>query len=182
MRNRFNDFGDDFFGRWDEFNNIFNNSSFFKSEMQELLKMLLMSREFNEPLEFRIVPLNVNKRKETEEFEIPENEMDIENGEDENGKWETKHWSSPDGSVSWTSFSRSTTPEEFFNSEIMGDLVSNYRNRKAQKYSSEDIKNFKLEKLQKSLESAVKVENYEKAAEIKKLIDRIKEEKPDNKK
>jgi protein-arginine kinase activator protein McsA len=64
----------------------------------------------------------------------------------------------------------------------MSDLFQTGDNRNSKKYTTEDLKNFKIEKLQKSLNAAVEVEDYEKAAELKKMIEKIKEENFDNKK
>jgi len=173
MDKNFNDeFGDDLFGRWQEFNRMMNESSFFKEDLLELFKILLSSREFNQPIDFRILPLNMMKKEDIEDFNIPEDDIEIEKGRDEQGEWETKKWVSPDGSISWSSFSRSSTPEDF---------ISEYKNRKAKKYSGEDFKTLKIQKLQKALNSAVNVEDYEKAAELKKEIDKLKEENFENK-
>jgi hypothetical protein len=183
MKDKFDDFGDDFFGRWEEFNRLMVNSPLIRDEMEKFLRMLMDSNDLNNEISnIRIIPLNAYKPNDIDSFDIPENELDVEIGENENGKWETKSWTSPDGSMSFKSFSMSSTPEEFFYKNLMSDLFQTGDNRNSKKYTTEDLKNFKIEKLQKSLNAAVEVEDYEKAAELKKMIEKIKEENFDNKK
>ncbi len=183
MNNRFNDFGDDFFGRWEEFNRLMMGSSLFRSEMERIFQMLMESRGLNDEIsDIRIVPFGVFKKSDLEEFDIPENELDIESGEDENGKWESKSWTSPDGSMGYKAFSRFSTPEDLNGEDLMADLFQRYQGVRSKKYDAQQLKEFKIEKLQKALDSAVEREDYEKAAELKKTIDKLKEENFDNKK
>ena len=183
MKNRFDNFGDDFFGRWEEFNRLMANSPLMRNEMEKFFQILMNSSYLNNEIsDIRIIPLGVYKPNDLESFDIPENEMDIEKGEDDMGKWERKSWTSPDGSMSYNAFSRSSTPENFMGEDLIGDLFSRYKGGNTKKYNVEELKNFKIEKLQKALNSAVEIEDYEKAAEIKKTIDKLKEENLDNKK
>jgi hypothetical protein len=168
---------DDFLSRWEKFNNRIENDEEFKKEMeraqkdfQELMKMLLNRKDFESPLDFRIIPLN-NSHK-IPDYKIPEDELDIENGQDENGEWESKNWTSPDGSVSFSSFSRSSS----FSDSLGYDDVADRWNKRRDKVTTKMSDKLKLEKLQKALDYAVENEKYEKAAEIKKLIDELKSE------
>jgi len=168
---------DDFLSRWEKFNNRIENDEEFKKEMeraqkdfQELMKMLLNRKDFESPLDFRIIPLN-NSHK-IPDYKIPEDELDIENGQDENGEWESKNWTSPDGSISFSSFSRSSS----FSDSLGYDDVADRWNKRRDKVTTKMSDKLKLEKLQKALDYAVENEKYEKAAEIKKLIDELKSE------
>lgn len=182
MKNKFDNFGDDFFGRWVHFNRLLNESPLFKDEMEKIIQILTQSRDFNDFSDFKITPIGVSKKDDLEYFDIPEDEMDIEKGEDDMGKWERKSWTSPDGSMSYNAFSRSSSPENFMSEDLIGDLFSRYKSDNTKKYNAEELKNFKIEKLQKYLNAAVEVEDYEKAVELKKTIDKLKEENFDNKK
>jgi hypothetical protein len=182
MNNKFNDFGDDFFGRWKEFNKLMMESSLFRNEMERVFKMLTESKDLNDGIsDIRIIPFGIFE-KDFQDFDVPKDELDLEGGEDENGKWETKSWTSPDGSMSYKAFSRFSTPEDLNGEDLMSDLFQRYQGVRPKKYDAQQLKEFKIEKLQKALNSAVEKEDYEKAAELKKMIDRIKEEKFDNKK
>jgi hypothetical protein len=169
---------EDFLNRWERFNNRMMNDEEFRKEMektqkdfQELMKMLLTRRNFDSPLDFRIIPLNNSYK--ISDYKIPEDELNIENGRDEEGEWETKNWTSPDGSISFSSFSRSSSFEDYT------DKFNRFRGKRRDKTTikSEKYDKLKLEKLQKALDYAVENEKYEKAAEIKKMIDEIKSEK-----
>jgi hypothetical protein len=159
-------FNDDFMNYWEKFNNRMKIDEDFRNEMeksdrdfQKLLKMFLTSNYFDMPLDFRIIPLNTPLKND---FGISENDMDIKNGIDENGEWESKNWTSPDGSISFSSFSRSSSVEDFGSG-------SKIRNRKPDGVN----KKLKIAKLQKALDYVVEQENYEKASEIKKMIDEL---------
>ena len=173
---------DDFMNRWEKFNNRMLNDEEFKKEMekaqkdfQELMRMMLSQRNFGTPLDFRIIPLNPKDFRK--DFDIPENEMDVEKGQDESGEWESKTWTSPDGSISYSSFSRSSNFDDEVN--LPDEIAKRWRqklNRKKES-SPEEIKNEKLAKLKIALDRAVEQERYEKAAEIKKIMDELKSEK-----
>ena len=99
---------EDFLNRWERLNNRMMNDEEFRKEMeraqkdfQELMRMLLTRRDFDSPLDFRIVPLNNSYK--TPDYKIPEDELNIESGKDEEGEWESKNWTSPDGSISFNS-------------------------------------------------------------------------------
>lgn len=176
---------DDFMNRWEKFNNRMMNDEEFRKEMeraqkdfQELMRMLLSQKDFGTPLDFRIIPLNMKDFKK--DFDIPDNEMDTQKGEDENGEWETKNWTSPDGSMSFSSFSRSSNFDDM--TDLPDEIAKKWKERLSRKRNEtkanpEELKKVKLAKLQKALSFEVQRENYEKAAEIKKLMDEIKSEK-----
>jgi hypothetical protein len=99
--------------------------------------------------------------------------LNIESGFDNNGEWESKTWVSPDGSVSFSSFSRSSGPEDFSNVEF-DDFGSSSKRQSRKNFDDETIKKLKIEKLEKRLKDCVEKEEYEKASEIKKMIDELK--------
>jgi hypothetical protein len=159
-------FNDNFMNYWEKFNNRMKTDENFRNEMeksdrdfQKLLKMFITSNQFDIPLDFRIIPLNTPLKND---FGISENDMDIKNGIDENGEWETKNWTSPDGSISFSSFSRSSGIENFGNNSKPKNTKPDGTNKK-----------LKIAKLQKALDYVVEQENYEKASEIKKMIDEL---------
>jgi len=178
---------DDFMGRWEKFNNRMLNDEEFKKEMeraqkdfQELMKMLLNRKDFGSPLDFRIIPLNNSYK--IPDYKIPEDELDIEKGKDESGEWETKSWTSPDGSISYSSFSRASNFDD--ETDLPDEIAKRWEKTLGRKKESgaEEIKNLKLAKLKIALDRAVEQERYEKAAEIKKIMDEIKSEKKEDKK
>lgn len=163
---------DDFINRWEKFNKRMTDDEEFRKEMekskkdfQDLMRMLFDQRNFETPLDFRIIPLFPNKN----DFNMSENDMDIEKGKDGDGEWETKNWTSPDGSISYSSFSRSSGFGDLTDSDGMAEKWDNRRGN-----SSDEVKKLKLIRLQKSLDRVVEQERYEKAAEIKKMMDEIK--------
>jgi hypothetical protein len=80
--------------------------------------------------------------------------------------WDTKHWESPDGSTSYTSFSRSYYwPEE---EPTWGNKV-------------EIDDNYVLNMLEDKLSRSIEEENYEEAANIRDAIKALKEKKNDKK-
>jgi hypothetical protein len=177
------EFNDDFMNRWEKFNNRMQNDEDFKREMeraqkdfQELMRMLLSRKDFGTPLDFRIIPLT-SKEDFTDNFKIPEDELDIESGKDENGEWETKNWTSPDGSISYSSFSRSSSAGD--ETDLSDEIARRWEKTfgKKKESSPEELKNVKLAKLKIALDRAVEQERYEKAAEIKKMMDELKSEK-----
>ncbi len=180
---------DDFLSRWEKFNKRIENDDEFREEMeraqkdfQELMKMLLNKKDFGSPLDFRIIPINNSYKTpdyKTPDYKIPEDEINIEKGQDENGDWETKNWTSPDGSISFSSFSRSSSFDDFnsLNDDIADIWGSKLRNRKTKRTSPEESNKLKIVKLQKALDYMVEQEKYEKAAELKKMIDELKSEK-----
>jgi hypothetical protein len=173
---------EEFLNRWERVHNRMMNDDEFRREMEraqkdfrDLMSMLLSQRD-NTPLDFRIIPLGLTpKNKDLDSLD----NMDVKKGKDENGEWETKNWTSPDGSISFSSFSRSSSYDDFINlnDDKANEWAYKLKNRdKKPSLSSEKIKELKLEKLQKSLDYAVKHEKYEKAAEIKKMIDELNSE------
>ena len=104
--------------------------------------------------------------------------MDVKKGIDENGEWETKNWSSPDGSVSFSSFTRSSNIGD--RTDLPDDIAERWNSKlrdSRTKRTNEVSDEIKLGRYQKMLDYLVENENYEKAAEIKKLMDEIKSEK-----
>lgn len=93
------------------------------------------------------------------------NNINIEKGEDENGGWEKRSWTSPDGSSSFSSFSRNS----YFN-PFDGKVVF-----KKEMGENEEIDTIKL--LETKLNKAISKENYEDAAKIRDLIKSLKEDK-----
>lgn len=172
----FNDeFGDDFYGRWEEFRQMMNSREFredynkFRLDLEEFMR-LIASRRGSDDMGFRIIPLN---NSDMNDFNIPDDEMDIEKGKDANGDWETKHWSSPDGSMSFTSFTRSSSFGD--STDLPDDIAEMFGSKLRDKYTKrlnpEEAKKIKLVKLQKTLDYLVEQEKYEKAAEVKKMIE-----------
>lgn len=174
------EFNDDFMNRWESFNNRMMNDEDFRKEMeraqkeiQNMMRMFFSRKDFGLPLDFRITPLN---SKDLNNFDIPENEMDIEKGEDENGGWETKSWTSPDGSISYSSFSRDSNFNDM--TDLPDEIAERWQKKLNRKKETnpEELKKEKLVKLQIALDRAVEQELYEKAAEIKKIMDELKSE------
>jgi protein-arginine kinase activator protein McsA len=77
--------------------------------------------------------------------------------------------------ISFMSFSRSSSSEDDVNSpdEMMEGWKSRLADRGSKRVSPEEIKRVKLAKLQRTLDYLVEQEKYEKAAEIKKMIDEL---------
>jgi len=187
MRNFFNDgFNDDedFMNRWNEFNRMMDDSKFNESmgkvqkDLENLLRGMMNSKDFdninNTPIKFIITPINTDN----EDFDIPKDGLDIKKGNDENGEWETKNWSSPDGSVSFSSFTRSSNIGD--RTDLPDDIAERWNSKlrdSRTKRTNEVSDEIKLGRYQKMLDYLVENENYEKAAEIKKLMDEIKSEK-----
>jgi len=162
-------FGDDFFERWVQFNRMLNenrkNHNDMGLDINELIRIIKESRE-NENEQNRFRHLDKN------DLNIPDEDLNSQEGTDDNGKWETKNWSSPDGSIFFSSFSRSSNPEDMNDipDEIANEWASSLRNRR-NKSTIEEVKKFRLDRLQRLLDEFVEEEQYERASEVKKLID-----------
>ena len=168
MKHFNNDDFNDFFEEWEKFNNMMSNNRAFRNEMTELLRRMMDSKEMGGAhFDFRIIPVN----RKFDGFNLPEDELKTEKGIDEDGTWESKHWESPDGSWSYTSFSRSSAPDDFLPKSRKPDYSER---RSYDKETQEKMNQFKLGRLQKTLDLHVEREEYEKAAEIKKMMDEIK--------
>lgn len=87
--------------------------------------------------------------------------MNTESGEDENGEWEKKNWTSPDGKSSFSSYTRNS----FYNP---------FENKVNFKGEPEETDTIKL--LEKKLNKVIMEEDYESAAKIRDLIKSLKEE------
>lgn len=165
--NEFNDeFNEDFLRQWERFNEMRNSRRLnvdynkFRSELEDLIRLITSQKM--EDNNFRFEPLN----------NISENEMNIEKGEDENGEWETKNWTSPDGSMSFMSFTRSSNFDDIDETHNEAfELFNKLGGLREKRTRPEVSKEVKLAKLKRTLEYLVENENYEKAAEIKKMID-----------
>lgn len=163
----FNDeFNEDFLRQWEKFNQLRNTRrssgdyNKFRSELENLIR-LITSQKTDED-NFRFIPLN----------NIPEDEFNVEKGEDESGEWERKDWTSPDGSMSFMSFTRSSSFDDIHGAnEEAFELFNRLKDLNGKRPMSEESKKVKLAKLNRTLEYLVEQENYEKAAEIKKMID-----------
>jgi hypothetical protein len=140
----------------------------FQKDFEEMMRMMSRNKKgglnlFGLNDDIRFIPLNDFRTYDFDGMDIPEDEIDIERGEDENGEWEKRNWTSPDGSVSYSSFSRSSGIEDFIN-----------QSEKSKRFKDKEVvNNLRLNKLQKALDYCVQNENYEKAAEIKKQIDEL---------
>ncbi len=118
---------------------------------------------FVKPSSFGIDAFNFDSLKKLIN-EINDN-MNIEKGEDENGSWERKNWSSPDGSTFFNSFSRNS----YFNP------FGEYINSEEKGYQTEEVDTIKL--LERKLNKAISKERYEDAAKIRDLIKSLKEDR-----
>lgn len=178
----FNDeFNDDFNSRWEEFNNRMKNDRQFRRDINKFQKdfedlMRLMSSKttlFGEPINFNFAPLT---EEDLNKMFIPEDKIDSESGTDENGDWETKNWTSPDGKSSYSFYSRSSKPSEDGFDDMSEIFKKSQILRQRMGKKKEETKEAKLIRLQKALDHSVSQENYEKAAELKKEIDELKKE------
>lgn len=88
-------------------------------------------------------------------------DMNTESGTDENGQWEKRSWSSPDGKSSFSSYTRNS----FYNP---------FEGKVKFKDDSEELDTIKL--LKENLNKAVIKEDYESAAKIRDLIKSLKED------
>jgi hypothetical protein len=172
------EFGDDFFGRWEEFNRMMNDRQFkgkvnrFQKDIEDLMRLIANSRENGTPLRFNLIPLNpenMDKLGLTNPFD----DSEIKKGQDENGNWETKNWTSPDGSISYSSFTRSSNMGENHPDDLADAWDEKLRDRRTKRTNTEESKKLKLAKLQRTLDYLVEGEQYEKAAEIKKMMDEL---------
>jgi len=178
-------FGDDFFGRWEEFNRMINDRRFrrdfnqWQRDIEDLMKMI-NDKNGGNPLKFQFINLTPREN----DFNIPEEDMNTEKGKDENGEWESKNWTSEDGSISFSSFMRSSFPGDVDKNEddmkMPEEWTSRFRDSYKKRPNLEELKKVKLEKLKKTLDYLVENEKYEKAAEVKKMIDELNSEKKEN--
>lgn len=91
-------------------------------------------------------------------------DLNVEKGRDDNGEWEKRTWSSPDGTTNYSSFSRNS----YFNP---------FDGKVEFKKEGEEIDTIKL--LNKKLNQAIMREKYEDAAKIRDLINSLKEDNKD---
>jgi NAD+--asparagine ADP-ribosyltransferase len=179
------EFGDDFFGRWEEFNRMINDRRFrrdfnkWQKDIEDLMKMI-NDKNGDNPLKFQFINLTPREN----DFNIPEEDMNTEKGKDENGEWESKNWTSEDGSISFSSFMRSSSPGDVDKNEddmkMPEEWTSRFKDSYKKRPNFEELKKVKLEKLKKTLDYLVENEKYEKAAEVKKMIDELNSDKKEN--
>jgi len=161
MRNfGFNGMNDDEFMR--EFIKILN---MYQSSMENFMKKNYESKNFMSNPFFNILPINEDELKEM--FKNIEDNFNVERGGDDNSEWEKRTWSSPDGSSSFSSFSRNS----FYNP---------FDGKVKFKENQEDIDTIQL--LEKKLNKAIESEKYEDAAKIRDLINNLKEDKKNEEK
>jgi len=150
----FNDMSDEEFKK--EFMKFLN---MYQSGLENFMKKNYGKPRSFDPFYFNIEPLDSEMIKKML-GEISDN-LKIEKGEDDKGAWETRSWSSPDGSTSYTSFSRNS----YFN-PFDGKV----------KFKKEDDVDT-IELLNKKLKQAVINEKYEDAAKIRDLIKSLENDK-----
>jgi excinuclease UvrABC helicase subunit UvrB len=161
MRNfGFNGMNDDEFMR--EFIKILN---MYQSSVENFMKKNYESKNFMSNPFFNILPINEDELKEM--FKNIEDNFNVERGGDDNSEWEKRTWSSPDGSSSFSSFSRNS----FYNP---------FDGKVKFKENQEDIDTIQL--LEKKLNKAIESEKYEDAAKIRDLINNLKEDKKNEEK
>lgn len=99
----------------------------------------------NEFFNYNFKRIKVNEQ--ISEDEVPSGDVTITTGENENGSWEKKEWTSSDGFTKMTSY----------------------------KYSSKSLKGDVDKKLLKQkIKESVKIEDYETAAKLKKELEELK--------
>jgi hypothetical protein len=135
----------------------------YQSTLESFMKKNYSSPKnyFVGPSSFGMEPFNLDSLKKLIN-EINEN-MNVEKGDDENGSWVKKNWSSPDGSTFFNSFSRSS----YFNPFGEGLNLD-------EKYETEEVDTIKL--LERKLNKAISRERYEDAAKIRDLIKSLKDD------
>jgi len=156
----FNGMNDDEFR--EEFLRFLNT---YQSTLESFMKKNYSSPKnyFVGPSSFGMEPFNLDVLKKL--INEMNDSMNIEKGEDENGSWVRKNWSSPDGSTFFNSFSRNS----FFN-PFGEDTTSDEK-----EYQTEEIDTIKL--LERKLNKAISKERYEDAAKIRDLIKSLKSDK-----
>lgn len=80
--------------------------------------------------------------------------------------WNSEHWSTPDGKTQISSFTRSMTPEEFFNNEKKNKEMN----------MNELPAEYIIQMLENKLDECLSEENYEEAAELRDTIKGLKED------
>lgn len=151
----FNDMGDEEFKK--EFMRFLN---MYQSGLESFMKKTYNPRGLgfmSNPF-FNIQPINDDMLKEI--FKSLDG-MNAESGEDENGEWEKKKWTSPDGKSSFSSYTRNS----FYNP---------FENKVNFNGETEETDTIKL--LEKKLNKVIAEEDYESAAKIRDLIKSLKEE------
>jgi excinuclease UvrABC helicase subunit UvrB len=154
MDNEFNMSDEEF---RNEFMKFLNN---YKSSLESFMKSTYKPRGLgfmSNPF-FNIQPIDDETLREI--FRSMDN-INTEFGKDSDGEWEKKSWTSPDGSSSFRSYTKSSFYNPFDGSVKF-------------KESSNDVDTIKL--LEQKLNKAVLDEKYEDAAKIRDLIKSLKED------
>jgi len=154
----FNNMSDDDFRK--EFLNFLNS---YQSGLEGFMK-----KNYGYGREFNLPPLDKGSfdfEKLSKIFNEITNSINVERGEDENGGWEKRSWTSPDGSSSFSSFSRNSFYSPFDGNVTFRNDLNDY----------EEVDTIKL--LEKKLNKAISREKYEDAAKIRDLIKSLKEDK-----
>ena len=130
----------------------------YQSGLENFMKKTYNTRGFMSNPFFNIHPMDDDMLKD-----IFKNLDDVntESGTDENGEWEKKNWSSPDGKSSFSSYTRNS----FYNP---------FEGKVKFKDNPEEVDTVKL--LEKKLNESVMKEDYESAAKIRDLIKSLKED------
>ena len=115
---------------------------------------------------FGFIPKNLSNNQSIDDDRLRDifknlDNMGTESGEDENGSWEKRSWSSPDGKSSFSSYSRSSFYNPFDGNVKFKD-------------ESEETNTIKL--LENKLNKVIMEEDYESAIKIRDLIKSLKEE------
>jgi hypothetical protein len=132
----------------------------YQSGMDNFMKKHYGTPKNTDPFYFGIEPLDYETLRKML-GDVSEN-ININKGEDDKGEWETKSWTSPDGSSSFSSFSRNS----YFNP---------FDGKVRFKKEEQEIDTVKL--LSKKLNQAIMDEKYEDAAKIRDLIKSLQEDK-----
>jgi excinuclease UvrABC helicase subunit UvrB len=150
----FNNMNDDEFRK--EFMRFLNT---YQASLEGFMKKNYNSKNFmNNPF-FNILPIDDQELKNI--LKNIEDNLNVERGEDDNGEWEKHSWQSPDGSSSFSSYTRNSFYNPFDGSVKF-------------KEDPEEIDTLKL--LKRKLNKAIDEENYENAAKIRDLINSLKED------
>ena len=132
----------------------------YQSSMERYMKKTNENRGFMANPFFNILPIGDDEIKEM--FKNIEDNLNIEKGGDDNSEWEKRTWKSPDGSSSYSSFSRNS----FYNP---------FDGKVKFKENTDEIDTIQL--LEKKLNKSIENEKYEDAAKIRDLINSLKEDK-----
>tara|TARA_R110002020_G_scaffold113236_2_gene260268 strand:- start:12331 stop:12798 length:468 start_codon:yes stop_codon:yes gene_type:complete len=149
------------------FNNMDDEQ--FRKEFMRFLTMYqssiqnLMNR--NKSNDYFINPFGMDEDMIKKIFNNIQDDLNIEKGEDEDGEWEKRNFSSPDGKSNFSSFSRSGFYNPF-------DGSVSFKNQQKEMDT--------LQLLDMKMRNAIMDEKYEDAAKIRDLIKSLKEDENKN--